>query len=134
MAALLYVDTSALLDRVLGQKRHRTIARALREHGAAGGTLVASRLLHLEVRRVQVRERLAGRDVGPLQLLAEQVRPLPLTDEVWTAAFEIEQHAKTLDALHLATCKLVGAQLLATDEAMLQAARSLGLGIHPASR
>jgi predicted nucleic acid-binding protein len=130
---LLYVDTSALLDRALGQKRHGEIARAMREHAQAGSPLVASRLVHLEVRRIEIRERLAGRSVGELHVLADQLTPLPLTDEVWDAAFAIEHHAKTLDALHLATCLLVGARLLASDEAMLAIARLVGIDVHPAS-
>lgn len=133
MADLLYVDTSALLDRVLGQKSHRRIASALRSHSASGGRLVASRLLHLEVRRVLIREALEGRPISSLEKLANQVIALPLSDEVWAAAHAIESHAATLDSLHLATCQLVGATLLASDEQMLRAARSLGLPIHPAS-
>ena len=133
MASLLYVDTSALLDRALGQKRHADIADALHDHGARGDPLVSSRLLHLEVRRVQVREGLAGHDLAGLGLLADQVVPLPLTEEVWVEAHRIEQHAKTLDALHLGTCRLVEADLLCSGAAMLEVAIALGISIHPAS-
>jgi predicted nucleic acid-binding protein len=133
-APLLYVDTSALLDRVLGQKQHREIARAMRSCAADGGRLVASRLLHLEVRRVQVRERLDGRSLPHLDALASQITALPLTEEVWVGAFAIEQHAKTLDALHLATCQVVGATLLSSDRAMLELANHLGIEVHSSVR
>lgn len=134
MAAPLYVDTSALLDRVFGQKNHTAIAAAMREQAAQQGRTVASRLLHLEARRAYVRERLAGHDVGALTVLAAEIRPLPLTDEVWVEAGAIDQHAKALDAIHLATCKLVGGTLLATDTNMLRVARSMGLEVHPVSQ
>jgi uncharacterized protein len=134
LAAPLYVDTSALLDRVFGQKNHTAIAAAMREQAEQEGRMVASRLLHLEARRAYVRERLAGHDVGALPILAAEIRPLPLTNEVWAEADAIEQHAKALDAIHLATCKLVGGTLLATDSNMLRVARSMGLEVHPASQ
>jgi len=133
VAALLYIDTSALLDRVLGQKRHTEIAVAMHDHGAAGGRLVSSRLLHLEARRVEVRERLAGHDLSSLAALAGQINALPVTEEVWSAAHAIEQHTRTLDSIHLATCKLVGAELLCSDAAMSNVADALGIALHPVS-
>lgn len=129
MAELLYVDTSALLDRVLRQKRHKAVEAVMHAHGSRGGLFVSSRLLHLEVRRVEVRERLAGGDLGFLGELAAQIAALPVTDEVWSAAYGIEQHARTLDALHLATCELVGATLLSTDDSMVELAPVLGIEV-----
>lgn len=133
MLDLLYIDTSAVLDRALKQKRHREIAAAMRDHGRGGGRLVASRLMHLEARRAYVRERLRGFDVSAIIELADQVIPLPVTEDVWAGAHAIDQHAKTLDALHLSTCKLVAATLLSTDAPMLQAAAVVGIAVHPAS-
>lgn len=98
-------------------------------HGSRGGLFVSSRLLHLEVRRVEVREHLAGGDVSLLGDLAAQIAALPVTDEVWSAAHAIEHHARTLDALHLATCQLVGATLLTTDDSMAELAPALGIAV-----
>lgn len=133
MPALLYVDTSALLDRVLGQKRHVDIAAAMRSSALAGGRLVASRLLHLETRRVFVRERLEGRHLPALITLAGEINPLPVTEDVWAVAHGIEQHTKALDSLHLATCRLVDAELLCSDRNMLSVAAAMGIAIHAAS-
>lgn len=134
MRPLLYVDTSALLDRAFGQQRHRAIAEVLRSHAGGGGRLVSSRLMHLEARRAFVRERLRGHDARSILALADQITALPVTDEVWAAAHAIEQHAKTFDALHLATCALVGAILLSTDAGMLGVADAMGITVHPATR
>lgn len=132
-ADLLYIDTSVLLDRILGQKRHEDIAAAMHTHSRGGGRLVSSRLLQLEVRRVVVRESLNGHDLTSLTRLAEQIVALPVTEEVWSAAHQIDQHVKTLDSLHLATCRLVDATLLCSDSPMLSVAISMGITTHPAS-
>lgn len=132
MVELLYVDTSAVLDRALGQKHHQEIAVAMRDHGSRG-RLVASRLMHLEARRAFVRERLRGYDVSPVLELASEISPLPMDKDVWAEAHAIDHHAKTLDAIHLATCRLVDATLLTTDHAMLQVADAMGIRVHPVS-
>jgi len=131
---LIYVDTSALLDRVLGQESHRAIAAAMRAQAEQGGRLVSSRVTHLEARSIQVREEIAGRSTGSLGVLVSQVIALPVTEEVWDAAHDIAMHVRTLDALHLATCRLIGGVLLASDQQLLIAASALGITIHPASR
>src|SRR5690625_2536077 len=59
--------------------------------------------------------------------------PLPVSDQVWDDAYAIQHHVRTLDALHLATCQLVGAVLLSTDAGMLHVAQELELKVHPAS-
>lgn len=134
MPDLLYVDTSAVLDRALGQKHHREIAAALRDHSRDDGRLVASRLMHLEARRAYVRERLRGYDVSSIVDLAALINPLPVTEEVWGEAHAIDHHVKTLDAIHLSTCRLVAATLLSTDALMLDVAGAIGITLHPASR
>jgi predicted nucleic acid-binding protein len=127
----MYVDTSALLDRAFGQKNHAAIDLAMRRHITSHGTLVASRLLHLEAERVSVRESLRGAThVEVINQLARTVRSLPLTEQIWQQAHAIRAHVRTLDALHLATCAVVDAVLLCSDHQMLQAADSMGLRIH----
>lgn len=133
MLELLYVDTSAVLDRALGHKRHLEIAAAMRDHASRGGRLVASRLMHLEARRALAREHLRGHDVSPVLELAAEISPLPVIEDVWAGADSIDRHTKALDAIHLATCKLVDAALLSTDHAMLQVAGAMGITVHPAS-
>lgn len=133
MPKLLYVDTSAVLDIALAQKHHSSISAALVEHGKSGGRLVASRLLQLEARRAYVRESLRGNSIPSVLELAAQITALPASDQVWDEAYAIRHHVRTLDALHLATCRLVDAALLSTDAGMLQVAEALGLIVHPAS-
>ena len=41
----------------------------------------------------------------------------------------VASHSKTLDALHLATCLIVGADLLTLDKNMALVASSLGLSL-----
>jgi len=130
---LLYVDTSAVLDVALAQKHHQSILAALIEHGKSGGRLVASRLLQLEARRAYIRESLSGNSIPSVLEVAAQIMPLPVSDQVWDDAYAIQHHVRTLDALHLATCQLVGAVLLSTDAGMLHVAEELELKVHPAS-
>ncbi len=52
---------------------------------------------------------------------------LPLTDEVWSAAHDIEADVRTLDALHLATCALVEARLLTSDIRMAVVTHQIGV-------
>lgn len=127
MPELLYVDSSAFLDRALKQKRYRTVAAKMSAHVRAGGALVSSRLIGLEARRVQVRVEIEGADASSIPRLARAIQQLPLTDEVWQAAAAIDRHIRTLDSLHLATCRLVEATLLSTDAHVREVAQYLGV-------
>ena len=100
---------------------------------ADGGELVSSRLLHLEARRIYVREHLLGaRHASAIVDLAAEIRGLPVTDEVWEGAAAIDRHVRTLDSIHLATCHLIGADLLSSDASMVEAARHLGITVRDA--
>lgn len=113
---LIYLDTSSFLTLLLGQEGGGPVRSTLRNAEEAGATLVSSRLLWLEAQRVTVREGLVGNDIRAA--VAQHLAPIeqmPLTDDVWVRAAGIEQHVKTLDALHLATCELLGAELLAAS-------------------
>ncbi len=121
---MIYLDTSALLDRIYAQNNHvavnRTIARAVSD----GTTIVSSRLIHLECRRAQIREKSPW---GPIRGELDGIDLLPITDEVWSAAHDIDVHVRTLDALHLATCAIVDARLLTSDSHMASVARRIGV-------
>ncbi len=109
----LYVDSSSLLAWVLTQPGYDSVQSRIEGWLSGGGQLVSSRLLGLEMRRVFVRERLAGNELpAASQTVLELVAQLPVTEEVWERAAAIEQHVQTLDAIHLATCELIGATLL----------------------
>jgi predicted nucleic acid-binding protein len=125
---LLYVDTSAFLRRMFGADGADAVDRAVVNRRRRGGTVVSSRLLWLEARRVGTREALLGNDVTDvITANLAGVARLPMTEEVWSGAEAIAQHIKTLDSLHLATCELVGADLMTFDEAMRNVATARGI-------
>jgi hypothetical protein len=64
--AALYIDASSLLVLILGQTGHADVQAHVVSWEKAGGNVVSSRLLWLEVRRVVIRERLAGNDFPPV--------------------------------------------------------------------
>jgi uncharacterized protein len=121
---VIYLDTSAFLDRHLGQNNFAAIDEVVVEADRTGTPRVSSRLLHLEARRAQIRDSLVWE---PVVRELETVELLPLDEDVWRAAHDIRVHVRTLDALHLATCSLVGATLLASDARMVAAATELGI-------
>lgn len=125
---VLYLDSSALLCRALGQPGAENVVRTTGVWLDLGGIIASSRLLWLEARRVSVRERALGKPVGDAVAAAlDRIVSLPMSDDVWSGAHAIEQHVTTLDALHLATCQLAGATLLSFDEQMNSVANSLGI-------
>lgn len=112
MSKLLYVDSSVLLTFALAQPGWETVAETLGQAQDDGYTLASSRLLWIEAARVAIRERFRGNDIEDvLTKNLEAVEQLPVTEEIWIRAAVIEQHIKTLDAIHLATCETSGATL-----------------------
>jgi hypothetical protein len=134
--ALLYLDSSSFLTLLLQQEGHQTVEELLRDHVMRGDAVASSRLLWLEVRRVTIRERVLGNDIGAAVTAHLQgVEQLPVTDAVWERAGLIEQHVRTLDAIHLATCELTGATLLAAglDSCIRRAAAACGVSVLPST-
>jgi len=120
-----YLDASVALHAVLpgGDQRARQWLDAVRQ---AGGKVYASTLLQLELTRVLRRERLA---VALSRPVLERVHLVSIDDGVLRFAAAIEPHVKSLDAIHLATCSLLGSGVtVATHDAnMLEVAPALGL-------
>jgi len=90
---------------------------------------VSSALLETELRRLAVRLELDQAAVTDLMARVDLVDPpRSLFHE---AGLLPGPHLRSLDALHFATALRVGAQtLVAYDARLLDAARSLGLGVH----
>lgn len=131
---LLYLDSSAFLARLLAQDPDGLIDATLRSANDEGARVVASRLLWLEAARVAVRERLAANDIDDVVAAnLAGIDRLPVTETVWTEAAAISQHVKTLDAIHLATCQLVGASLLSLDGRMCSVAVDMGIELASAA-
>lgn len=131
-SALVYIDSSVLLTLVLEQDGHEAVARLIADAARAGRALAASRVLWLEGRRVAVREALAGNPIASaVERHLSTITQLPVTEQVWERAAGIEQHIKTLDAIHLATCELAEATLatVGLDGAMRKIAEIRGIPV-----
>ncbi len=133
MSKLLYLDSSSFLTLLLQQGDHARVEASVDTHQSAGGRICSSRLLWLEAARVGIREHIAGRDLR--DLITTNLKPLdrmPVTEDVWALAAGIQQHVRTLDAIHLATCELAGATLLTPglDNNIHQVAKARGIPLH----
>lgn len=95
------------------------------ERAHAVGGVYSSVLLELELVRVLRRERLPVEWAGNV---LDRVGLVSVDDGVLRSAAAIEPHIRSLDAIHLATCALLGnAVTLATHDAHMQSvARVLG--------
>jgi predicted nucleic acid-binding protein len=123
-----YLDTSVALHAVLpwGDVRARNwLQRAARQ----SDDICASTLLRLETVRALRRTNL---DVAQANLVTARVNLVSIDDGVLRFAAAIEPHVKSLDAIHLATCSLLGdgLTLVSHDARMLSVARELGFGVH----
>jgi len=118
-----YVDASIVVHAVLpwGDERAPQWLDSLTGRGDAA---VSSTLLRLEVTRALRRERL---DVS-LARTAAAIELVSIDDGILHAAGAIGAHVKSLDAIHLATCQLLGANVtVATHDAAMQwVAQQLG--------
>jgi predicted nucleic acid-binding protein len=120
-----YLDASVALHAVLpgGNSRARNWIDATRK---AGDEVYSSTLLQLELSRVLRRERL---DPGIARPLLDRVNLVSIDDGVLRFAAAIEPHVKSLDAIHLAACSLLGTgvTMITHDENVLAVALDLGL-------
>lgn len=127
-----YVDSSALLKRVVREDESVSLRAVLTDHHTAGDLLTASALAWVEVWRAVRRAAPAG-DVDDLAALAlSGVAEVPLSDEVLDRARRIgPRPLRSLDALHLASAVGVNASVLLTyDDRLAAAADSVGLAVH----
>ncbi len=120
-----YIDASVALHALLpgGDLRARRWLDAVTQ---AGDDVFSSMLLHLELTRVLRRE---GLDASMVRPVLDRVNLVSIDDGVLRFAAAIEAHIKSLDAIHLATCALLGANIsvVTHDAQMSTAAASLGL-------
>lgn len=126
-----YLDSSALLKRVVAEAESRNLAARIRELADAEATLFTSTLAWVEVSRALRRAPLPSpADATHLADLAlSGVATAPLDDEVIALARRLGPPTlRTLDALHLATAVLLDADLLvAYDHRLASAAGEAGL-------
>ncbi|HEX7339751.1 MAG TPA: type II toxin-antitoxin system VapC family toxin [Rhodanobacteraceae bacterium] len=123
-----YLDTSVALHAVLpgGDRRARAWLQAL---DGGDDDICASTLLRLEMIRALRRERL---DTAWAQLVLQRLDLISIDDGVLRFAAAIESHVKSLDAIHLATCSLLGnaVTMVTHDANMADVAGSLGFAVH----
>lgn len=123
----LYLDASAAAKLLVDEAESEALAAYL-DTGIEEHDLVSSALLETELRRLAVRLDLAQSDVTDLLSRVDLVDPP--RSLFHQAGLLPGPHLRSLDALHLSTALLVGADgLLAYDARLLDAARSLGLGV-----
>ncbi len=88
--------------------------------------IYSSVLLNLELSRTLRREQL---EVARARLVTDRLHQVSIDDGILRFAAAIEPHAKSLDAIHLATCSLLGSGVtIATHDSMMRdVAGQLGL-------
>lgn len=123
-----YLDTSAAAKLLVDEVESVALAAFLDGIGAEQA-VVSSTLLETELRRLAVRLELEQSAVSDLLARVDLVDPpRSLFHE---AGLLPGRHLRSLDALHLATALRVDADTVVTyDARLLEAARSLGLGVH----
>ena len=126
----LYVDTSALLKRVVIESESDAVRALLLTRVTGGDLLVASSLAWLEVWRALRRAGLTD-----IEMVAEAalsgIAEFPLDDVVLLRARRVGQdQLRSLDAIHLAAAIAVGADSLLTyDVRLASSAAAVGLNV-----
>lgn len=129
---LIYIDSSALLKRVLAEAESNAIDGATHAAAVAGTVIASSTLAWIEVTRA-LRSRLDSVDPRLIGRLSDNalsgVQEAPITTEVAAVARRIGPPTlRSLDAIHLATATLLEAdEVWAYDRRLLDAADGLGL-------
>jgi uncharacterized protein len=126
-----YLDSSALLKRVIEEPESEHLRVALRGHVDDHAVLVSSRLATVEVSRA-IRMRF---DIGYsaaadfVDDAMSGVAEYPIGDEVVSLSQRLNPHRlRSLDALHVASAMLLDVDLLITyDERMADAGQQNGL-------
>jgi predicted nucleic acid-binding protein len=129
---VIYVDSSALLKRVIAERESDALENRIARHVEAADLVVSSVLARVEIERAIRRSFAADltRDPGLLSGDAlAGVAEAPLSAEVLSVARRIGPPGlRSLDALHLATAILLDVDMvLAYDARLLESARANGL-------
>lgn len=133
-----YFDSSALLKRTLREAESEALEREVRRHVDMGSDLFSSSLTWVEVTR-SLRARLDAEPPTVIAALIEETLLSIAESPISTPVIDIARRLgpstlRSLDAIHLATATLLGADLIcAYDQRMLTAAAELGFStISPA--
>ncbi len=120
-----YIDSSVALHALLpgGDLRARDWLDSALD---AGDEVFSSTLLHLELTRVLRRE---GLDVSMARPVLDRINLASIDDGILRFAAAIEPHIKSLDAIHLATCALLGSRICVVTHDATMAGVAVGLGL-----
>lgn len=128
--SVLYVDTSALLKRVIVEPESSAVRALLRRTEAAGDLLTTSSLAWLEIWRALRR---AGLTNVPaiIRRATSGIAEYPLAEPNLLHARGVgHDDLRTLDAIHLAAALDVGAETLLTyDKRLTDSANAAGLRV-----
>ncbi|MEP6842876.1 MAG: type II toxin-antitoxin system VapC family toxin [Pseudolysinimonas sp.] len=126
-----YLDSSALLKRVLREFERDEFAVALRALIDDGAELFSSSLAWVEVSRA-IRTRLEAeaprRIIDLIEIALSGIEEFPISEQVVDVAQRMAPASlRSLDSIHLASASLLGADLVcAYDQRLLAAAEELG--------
>jgi predicted nucleic acid-binding protein len=129
-----YVDSSALLKRVLAEGESAALKASLHDLVGQGAALVASSLAWVEVSRA-VRASVSGRAGVDVDAFSDQalsgILERPISAEVVALARRLQPAVlRSLDAIHLASAMLLDVDLtIAYDLRLAEAARHHGMKV-----
>lgn len=126
-----YLDSSALLKRVIDEPESKDLRVALHDHAHNRAVLLSSRLASIEVSRA-IRTRFDSGFVAMTEFVNDAlsgVAEFPVSDEVVSLGQRLNPNRlRSLDAIHVASAILLDADLLMTyDDRMADVARLNGL-------
>ncbi len=126
---MIYLDSSAMLRLVLDGENSDQLSTYLRAHSAQ--RTVSSALAVVEVRRAIMRNQASRHEQEASEVLLAGSLMVPISSIVITEASRLKDRLlRSLDAIHLATARVIGADLtgfIAYDKRLDEAARTLGL-------
>jgi uncharacterized protein len=127
---IVYVDTSALLKRVVVEPESPAVRSLLRESHASGDLLTASSFAWLEVWRA-LRWAAVADVAAVTQRALSGIAEFPLSDPILLRARRVGLHQlRACDALHLASAIAIGADALLTyDNRLAESAATAGINV-----
>jgi uncharacterized protein len=119
----IYVDSSALLKRVIEEPESDALEAVLDQHVDAGDALIASSIAWIEISRALMRAPTRQGTDGAARVALSGISECPVSDEIVAVARIIGPPVlRTLDAIHLATAVLLGVERLLTyDHRLIEA-------------
>jgi predicted nucleic acid-binding protein len=132
---VIYIDTSALVKRVVVEQESPDVRRMLRDTNAAGDVVAASELAWLEIWRTLRRASVDDLETAAAAAL-RGIDEIPLTTDILVRARRIGPAAlRSLDAIHLTSAVAIGATTVLTyDDRMARAAADFGFQVIGAAR